>query len=122
MMTDFEQVVQNYIAIWNETDAGKRRELIGMTWTADATYVDPLMRGDGPDGIDVMIEQVQRQFPGFTFSLTTKVDGYNDRVRFAWEAAANGGPPLVAGTDFGVVAEDGRLQAVTGFLDKFPGA
>jgi hypothetical protein len=32
-----------------------------------------------------------------------------------------GRPALAAGTDFGVVAPDGRLQSVTGFLDRMAG-
>lgn len=122
-MTDFEQVVDNYIKVWNETDAGKRRDLIARTWTDDASYVDPLMRGDGPGGIDVMVQQVQQQFPDHKFRLTSKVDSHNDRVRFGWALlAAEDQPPLVAGIDFGIVAEDGRLRAITGFLGKVPGA
>ena len=43
-----------------------------------------------------------------------------NRVRFAWELAADGQPPLVAGVDFGVLAPDGRLRTITGFLDRVP--
>jgi len=31
--------------------------------------------------------------------------------------AAGGGAPVAAGVDFGVLAEDGRLRTVTGFLE-----
>src|SRR4051794_10587510 len=42
-MIDFTGVVDRYIAIWNETDPARRRDLVGQTWTDDATYVDPLV-------------------------------------------------------------------------------
>mgnify|MGYP001601310009 FL=1 len=79
------------------------------------------MQGDGPTGIDAMIQGVQQRFPGHRFSRTSKVDTHNDRVRFAWALAADGAAPLVAGVDFGVVSADERLKTVTGFLDQMPG-
>lgn len=119
-MSNHTDLVDRYIAAWNETDAGRRRDLIARTWTEGASYLDPLMRSDGHAGIDAMIAGVQAKFPGHRFSLAGKVDAVEDRVRFCWALAPDGGPALVKGTDFAVVA-DGRLQAVTGFLDQVPG-
>lgn len=120
-MTDLTDLADRYIAIWNETDAAARRGLIANTWTEGALYVDPLMRGEGRDGIDAMVAAVQQRFPGHRFRRTGPVDAHNDRVRFGWALAPEGGPDLVAGVDFGVVA-GGRLAAITGFLDQVPQA
>src|SRR3546814_2921474 len=78
-------LIDRYIAAWNETDPGRRRDLVARVWTDDATYVDPLMRGDGAAGIDAIIAGVQAQFPGWRFARTGRVDAYADRVRFSWE-------------------------------------
>jgi len=118
-MTELKAIAENYIAAWNETDAAARRALIARTWTEAATYVDPMMQGEGHDGIDAMIAGVQSKFPGFRFTLDSKVDGYADHIRFSWACGPDGAPALVKGTDFGVVA-DGRLKVVTGFLDQVP--
>ena len=118
-MSDFNDLVDRYIAIWNETDSGRRRALIARTWTEGASYLDPMMRSAGHAGIDAMIAAVQEKFPGHRFSLTGKVDAYQDRVRFSWALAPAGGDALVKGTDFAVV-DSGRLQQVTGFLDQVP--
>jgi hypothetical protein len=121
--TNATHVVDRYIAIWNEPDPTRRRDLIEQTWTDDATYLDPLMAGEGADGIDAMIAGVQQQFPGYWFRLLGEVDHHHDRVRFSWELTpGDGQPALAAGTDFGVVAPDGRLRSVTGFLDRMPGS
>lgn len=112
-------LIDNYIAAWNETDAARRGALIARTWTEDATYVDPLMRGDGHAGIAAMIQGVQAQFPGFTFRRTGDVDTHHDRVRFTWELGPAGGAALAGGVDFGIVV-NGRLQAITGFIDFAP--
>lgn len=67
-----------------------------------------------------MIGATQKQFPGFRFSLTRKVDSVNNSVRFAWELGPQDGPALVEGTDFGTIASDGRIETITGFLDRIP--
>jgi SnoaL-like domain len=118
-MSDHATLIDRYFAVWNETDAARRRELIAQTWTEDAAYVDPLIAGAGHAGIDAMVGGVQAQFPGHIFRLTSPIDTHHDRVRFAWELGPANGAPLVKGTDFGVIEGD-RLQSVTGFLDQVP--
>jgi hypothetical protein len=115
-MSNPTEIANRYIALWNETDAGKRRTLIAKAWTEDATYVDPLMKGDGHAGIDAMIAGVQQRFAGHSFALRGTPEGHNDRIRFSW-SLANGGAPVAHGTDFALVTGDGKLKAVTGFLD-----
>jgi hypothetical protein len=114
------ELVNRYFAVWNETDARRRRELIAQTWTEDATYLDPLMRAEGHLGIDALIQGVQERFSGHRFRQLNNVDAHNNHLRFSWELASEGGATLVAGTDFATVAGDGRLKTVTGFLDHVP--
>ena len=120
-MTDLTNLVDGYIAMWNETDAGRRRALIARIWTEGARYLDPVMQGDGRSGIDAMVEGVQQRFPGHRFRRTSDVDAHHDRLRFCWELAPESGPALVKGTDMAVVAGD-RLAVVTGFFDQAPAA
>ena len=110
-------LVDRYIAMWNATDEADRRDLVAGAWTETASYVDPLMAGQGHDGIDAMVRGVQQQFPNHRFRRTSDVDAHNGRVRFGWELTAEGDAPLARGVDFGVIAPDGRLQSITGFLD-----
>ena len=118
-MTDITTLVDGYIATWNETDPARRRELVGRTFSVDARYLDPLMAGEGQDQIDAMIAAAQQQFPGTRFELAGAPDHHNDRVRFTWHLRpADGGDTLAVGQDFGVLADDGRLRSVTGFLER----
>lgn len=95
-------------------------ELIAQTWTEGASYLDPLIQGNGHAGIDAMVGGVQAQFAGYRFRRVGSVDGHHDQIRFSWELAPEGGPVAAGGTDFGVVAADGRLQRVVGFVDQPP--
>jgi len=115
-MSNPTELIDRYIAAWNETDAAARRDLIARTWASDASYLDPVLQGDGHGGIDAMIRSVHERFPGHRFRRTGEVDAHHDRVRFAWELAPDGGAAVVHGTDFAVLAGD-RLKMVTGFFD-----
>jgi hypothetical protein len=114
-----DTLVDRYIAAWNATDAAQRRTLVAQTWTESATYVDPLMQGTGHDGIEGLIAGVQAKFPGFRFARSGGVDVVQDTLRFRWTLGPDG-QALVKGTDFVRIA-DGRMQAVTGFIDQMPG-
>lgn len=120
-MTDVTTLVDRYIDMWNEPDATRRRTLIAEIWTPDALYVDPMLRGDGREGIHAMVGKVHDQFPGHRFSRTSDVDGHNDQARFAWALGPEDGAPMVKGVDFAAI-RDGRLAAVTGFFDTVPAA
>ena len=116
MTNTINAVVDTYIASWNEGDETRRRELVARAFADDARYLDPLMTGEGTDGIAAMIGAAQAQFPGHRFELSFGPDAHNDVVRFTWDLTAGNGP-VARGTDFATVAEDGRLRAVTGFLE-----
>ncbi len=118
-MTDLTDLIDRYIAMWNETDGARRRDLIARTWTMDATYVDPMLQSEGRLGIDAMVEGVQQKFPDHRFRRTSAIETHHDRVRFTWSLAPDGGAAIVTGTDYGVVAGQ-QLHAVTGFFDSTP--
>lgn len=118
-MTDITTVVDSYLAAWNETDPERRRALIADTWSEDASYLDPLMAGEGRAGIDEMIAGAQQAYPGHRFELADGPDAHHDRVRFTWHLRGpDGNGPVAVGVDFGTLAGDGRLRAVTGFLEQ----
>jgi SnoaL-like domain len=121
-MTDITTVVDDYIATWNEADADRRRELAARTFADDATYLDPLVAGETATGIADMIGAVQQQYPGHRFELAAGPDAHHDRVRFSWHLVADGGTRVATGIDFATIGADGRLRAVTGFLEAPAGA
>jgi SnoaL-like domain len=116
-MTQLTAVVDGYIAMWNETDPARRRSLIEQTWTEDGSYVDPNAEVSGADGIDALVAAVQEQFPGHRFVLASGPEVHHDRARFTWQLVGEGGDAVATGMDVAVVADDGRLRDVTGFLE-----
>ena len=127
---DVNQAVVNYIAIWNERDAKRRRALIAQTWSEDGSYVGPSREGVGHDAIDAMIAAAQQQSvlplpqgqsPGWRMSLASGIDIHHNYVRFSWTVGGTADAPLYTkGTVFAILAADGRLKSVVGFTDAGP--
>jgi hypothetical protein len=114
-------LLDRYLACWNETDPDARRALIAQHWTADPTYVDPMVEVSGRDQLDATIAAVQAQFPGFVFTAVDSGDAHHDIARFTWGLGPAGAEPLVVGFDVVVLDADGRIENVLGFLDRVPG-
>ena len=118
-MTDVTTVVDGYIAMWNETDPERRRVLIEQTWTEDGSYVDPHAEVDG--------RRWPRRARGRRAGAVPRPPlrprvrprrRTTTAMRFTWQLVARRRRRAVAtGMDVAVVAADGRLRAVTGFLE-----
>jgi SnoaL-like domain len=115
-MTEVSYLVDNYIAAWNSRDPELRRALVGRTFSENAVYVDPLMTGEGIDGIDAMIGAAQEQFPGHRFSLADSPDAHHDCVRFSWHLEGEDGAVVARGLDVALL-DAGRMSVVSGFLE-----
>jgi SnoaL-like protein len=120
-MSNANQAVVRYLAAWNERDAKRRRELVAQAWTEDGTYIDAVREGRGHDSLDAMIATAQDHFPGYRLGLASGIEAHHDYLRFSWAAGGTPDAPLyIKGTDFVVVAGDGRIRSVVGFVDAAP--
>jgi hypothetical protein len=119
-MSDFDAVVDRYLAVWNEPDAATRRAAIDDVFADGVRYVDPLAAVEGRDALDALIGAARQQFPGFSFASGGPVDGHHDQVRFTWTLGPAGAEPPVAGFDVAELDGDGRIRQVFGFIDRAP--
>jgi hypothetical protein len=62
-MSEFNDLVERYIAVWNEVDPDRRQRLIAETFSEGASYIDPQMTSEGHTAIDGMVRAVQERFP-----------------------------------------------------------
>jgi hypothetical protein len=111
-----EATVDAYLAAWTEPDAGRRRALIERCWTPAGAVVDPPFDGHGHDGIDALMQTLQAHYPGTRFVRTTAADVHHDAFRTGWELRGADGATVLAGTDYGTLASDGRIERITGFF------
>ena len=120
-MTTPNAIADRYLATWNETDAARRQALIAALWAPQGRYADPLMSGEGHDGIARMIESARAQFPGLVFTPHGEPNGHGPFTRFSWSLGPAGGAAVAGGTDIARVDADGRVVEVIGFLDGSAG-
>ena len=119
---DVTTTVDAYFEMWNEPDATKRLEAIERAWEEAGAYVDPLQQAQGYQGLSDMVAAVHEQFPGHTFRRTSGIDAHHNLIRFGWDLVGPDGSITVAGLDVGIVADDGRLSRIGGFMGDLPAA
>ena len=120
-MSNVNEIVVRYLSVWNEQDATRRRDLVAKTWSDDGSYVDGARQGAGHGGIDAMIAKAQETHPGYRLALASGIETHHQYVRFSWVAGGTAEAPLyIKGTDIGIIADDGRLKSVIGFVDAAP--
>ena len=112
------ELIDRYIVMSNEPDVGRRGGLIAKIWVDGASYLDPVLSGEGLDGIDAMVKAVHEKYPGHRFKRTSGVNVHHDRALFSWELGPEGGPALVKGVDFATLSNEGCLKTVTGFFTE----
>jgi len=111
-----------YLAAWNEPEAKRRRELV-----AKALDRRRQLRRRGEGG--PRPRQPRRHdrdsavgiSPVYRLRLASGIETHHDYLRFSWVAGGAAEAPLyIKGTDFVVVAGDGRIKSVVGFVDAAP--
>jgi hypothetical protein len=120
-LVDLANLVDRYLAVWNEPDPAKRSAAIATLWTVDGSLTDPLSAAKGWSQIEAVIAGGREQLPGYVLRLTGPVDTHHNVARFGWAAyPEGGGEPPVVGFDVATATDDGKLADVYGFFDKLP--
>jgi len=117
MSAQVTKLVQDYIAVWNERDAGKRRRLIDSVFNDACAYIDPNDSVTGKDAIEHLVEALQARVPDLRFTLAGPVNAHHDQVLFGWRLAAPGATtPAATGIDMAVL-DGGRIGRLHGFVN-----
>lgn len=119
-MSDREQLIDTYVATWNEVDADRRSGLMEQAWVDDAYYADPAVEARGRDAISDNIDRVHQKFPDRIFCRTSDVFVHRQRARFKWAILDPAGAAILAGVHYAEFADDGRLRRMIGVFDRTP--
>ena len=116
------QVIEAYAAAWCEPDEAARRRLLERAWADDGAYTDPLAHVVGREELVRHIGEFHRQAPGVRIVRASGIDQHHRLLRFGWTVFGATAPPLAGleGTDFGELADDGRLRRIVGFFGPLP--
>jgi hypothetical protein len=114
--SQLQTIIDTYAGSWVEPDRDARAAQLRIAFTDDARYVDPLTDVVGPDAIADFIEATRAQFPGAVVERSGDIDAHHDVARFPWTATGADGAVLFTGIDVVVLAADGRISALAGFI------
>jgi hypothetical protein len=118
-MTDVQQVIDRYFAMWNEDDDDRRAAIIATCFVDEATYTDPLADVQGHDAISAMVRDLRASHPGYSLRRASAIDRHHDLLRFEWEILDADGGLYLTGVDC-VVLADGCIAAISGFFGAVP--
>ncbi|MFI4998393.1 MAG: nuclear transport factor 2 family protein [Reyranellales bacterium] len=120
-MTNIKTFVEQYISVWNEPDAERRRAIIRALWQPDARHLARTLEAEGHAGIETRVVNAYDKWvkeKGCTFRLRDGVDGHHDTIKLRWEMLpAGGGEVISIGFDFLVMGEDGRIRTGYQFIE-----
>ena len=119
-MREVVDVVKEYCAAWSEADEATRLALLENSWIEDGIYRDPTSSAVGRKALSDHIGNIHSSSPGAVVSATSGIDEHNGQIRFTWHFVDGDGQERIKGTDFGELADDGRLAKIIGFFDPPP--
>jgi hypothetical protein len=129
--TQATELAEKYMALWNEPDADRRRQMIAELWTVDGRHIlqppqevreiaaqpgiglRAILEAHGYDEIEARVASAYEHWiesEGFTFRGRDDADRLGDVVKFHWEALDKDGETFAVGLNFLVLAADGRIE------------
>jgi hypothetical protein len=119
-MNGIDELVERYMAIWNEPDARARRWQIAALWTEDAAHFTPSMEVHGHTALEQRVTTAWEKWvrdTGHTFRSCRDADSHHGGVKFHWEMVTPSGEVSSLGFDFLVLSADGRIASDHQFLE-----
>jgi hypothetical protein len=105
-------LVERYLAVWNESDPERRRKEVSEIWAADGLYANTGQEFHGHEGIEAAVTEAYNDFvaKGFAFRLHAHSVNHG-AARITWNMAPKDGGDIAArGTQYLILAEDGRIR------------
>jgi hypothetical protein len=137
-MTDTE-LAEQYVTLWNEPDAVRRRQMIAELWAEDARHIlqppQEIREIAASPGIGLAATLEARGHAelearaatsyehwvgseGLSFRGRDDADRLGDVVKFHWEALSPDGEVAAVGLVFLVLAADGRIERDYTFIES----
>jgi hypothetical protein len=110
---ELSDIVERYVAFWNEGDADRRRGRLAELWAEDATFLSATVERRGSAGIEAEALDTYAAYGarGFVFRSANVTDGHHDAVRMGWEMRPkDGGEMAAAGLALLLLNEEGRIR------------
>jgi hypothetical protein len=138
-MIDPTELADRYVALWNETDAARRRAAIAALWCPDGAHLlqpprelraaaaapglglTARLEACGHAELEARATSAYEQFvaPGeFSFRRRDNAERLGDVVKFNWEMISRSGEVAGVGLEFLVLAPNGRIRIDYQFIES----
>lgn len=131
------ELVDRYVAVWNEPDQELRRKIIRELWTEDGAQIlqppremaeeasrlgfSSILRARGHDELEVRVARAHEEFVvGGQFLFRRRDEGARllDVVKFSWEmVSARSGEVAGVGVEILLLDVDGRIRLDYQFIE-----
>lgn len=132
------ELVERYVAVWNEENADARRAAIRELWAQDGThilqppqeildtaagigFINPVLEARGHFALDARITRAYNEFVAtgqFRFRVRADAIQLGEVVKFGWEMVpAAAGDPVGAGLEFLILDAEGLIRADYQFIE-----
>jgi hypothetical protein len=131
------ELVDRYVAVWNEPDRERRRSAVAALWTEDALHVlQPpekvqetaatmhvtatfQARGHGELEPEWLAPYEEFVAPGeFSFKARDNSARLGDVVKLGWEMVSSRGEVVGVGLEFVILDPDGRIRSDYQFIES----
>jgi hypothetical protein len=120
-VTDLNDLVDRYVAVWNEPDPQARRQRVAELWTPDGSHYTQTREFHGHPALEERVAEAYGQFVAggaYRFSNRNNAVGHHDAVKFNWGMVSTANGDTVAiGFDVLLLDEQGRIVADYQFND-----
>ena len=114
---DAEKIVKEHLYAWSETDGEKRNAVIDRLYAPDVQIVDPFFKIKGIDRLNELISQLQKDNPGFIFSIDGQLNHHHNMIKFNWKLGPENNPSKMTGTDV-IHLENGMIKSLEVFINN----
>jgi hypothetical protein len=125
------ELAKNYMALWNEPDADRRRRTIAELWTEEGRHIlqppeeiraiaaqpgiglSAILEARGYEEIEARATSAYEHWvgsEGMSFRGRDDAERLGDVVKFHWEAVAKDGEVFAVGLNFLLLAANGRIE------------
>ena len=111
-MTSAQELADRYVAVWNETGAGARRNIIHELWVPDGLHFVGVREARGYDELEQRIigsHEKNVSVAGNSFRAVMNARALRNGVTFNWEMISPKGDVLATGLEFLIVDERQRI-------------
>lgn len=122
LSSDTTDLLDRYVAAWNEADPERRRAAVGRLYSERALVVTPTLEVNGAEAILEHIGEVFAEYvaPGDHRFRCTASTGHHRSIVLHWELAVERQPVAGSGLNILFIGPDGRIEADHQFSELDP--